>query len=202
MTSVYLGSEQGWHARFELADTLRQEAMDTVNYFTACGLKTILLSGDAAAIVNQVAASLSMDAAQGGMLPEQKLAYVKQLQRAGAVVVMVGDGINDAAVLRAADVSFAMGSGAALAQSHSDAVLFSSRLSLLRDAADAASACMRVIRQNLAWATVYNLAAIPAAAFGLLTPWMAGLGMSVSSALVVANALRLERLPKHRKKAS
>jgi Cu2+-exporting ATPase len=153
-----------------------------------------LLSGDSPAIVQQVAASLQMDEAHGGMLPDQKLAYVQQLQQQGAVVVMVGDGMNDAAVLRGADVSFAMGSGAALAQSHADAVLIRAQLSLLLDAADAAAACMRVIRQNLAWATLYNLLAIPAAAFGLLTPWMAGLGMSLSSALVVANALRLERI--------
>ena len=202
---VYLGSEQCWHARFELADTLKPDAAGVVHYFRSRGMKTILLSGDAPAIVNQVASSLSMDAAEGGKLPQQKLDYVQQLQREGAVVVMVGDGINDAAVLRAADVSFAMGSGAALAQSHADTVLLSAKLSLLTDAAEAASSCMRVIRQNLAWATAYNLVAIPAAAVGLLTPWMAGLGMSVSSALVVANALRLERLPKvaeHRKKAS
>ena len=202
VSCVYLGSEQRWHARFELADTLKPDAARAVRYFKSLGMSTILLSGDAPVIVNQVASSLSMDAAQGGMLPQQKLEHVKRLQREGAVVVMIGDGINDAAVLRAADVSFAMGSGAALAQSHSDAVLLSAKLSLLMEAADAASACMRVIRQNLAWATVYNLAAIPAAAFGLLTPWMAGLGMSASSALVVANALRLERLSKHpRKKA-
>lgn len=195
-TSVYLGGEQGWHARFALADALKPDAADVVRYFRSRGMKTILLSGDAPAIVNEVASSLSMEAAQGGMLPQQKLDVVQQLQREGAVVVMVGDGINDAAVLRAADVSFAMGSGAALAQSHADAVLLSAKLSLLTDAADAASACMRVIRQNLAWATVYNLVAIPAAALGLLTPWMAGLGMSASSALVVANALRLERVKK------
>ena len=131
------------------------------------------------------------------MLPQQKLAFVQQLQSQGARVLMVGDGVNDAAVLRAADVSFAMGSGAALAQSHADAVLLSASLSSLIDAAEAATACMKLIRQNLAWATLYNLVAIPAAAFGLLVPWMAGLGMSLSSAGVVLNALRLERLPRH-----
>ena len=108
---------------------------------------------------------------------------------------MVGDGINDAAVLRAADVSFAMGSGAALAQSHADAVLLSGRLRDLLDAARTASHTMSVIRQNLLWASVYNLLAIPAAALGLLSPWMAGLGMSASSALVVLNALRLAHTP-------
>ena len=106
---------------------------------------------------------------------------------------MIGDGMNDAAVLRTADVSFAMGSGAALAQSHADAVLLSGGLMSLRHAASTADVCMRVIRQNLAWATLYNLAAIPAAAMGMLSPWMAGLGMSASSALVVLNALRLQR---------
>jgi Cu2+-exporting ATPase len=134
-----------------------------------------------------------MDEAYGDRLPHHKMAFVQELQQQGATVVMVGDGINDAAVLRGADVSFAMGSGAALAQSHADAVLLSAGLVSLRDAAMAADACMRVIRQNLAWATLYNLAAIPAAAMGVLSPWMAGVGMSASSALVVLNALRLQR---------
>ena len=191
---VYLGSRSGWLARFAFTDTLKPNALQVVNHFRTQGRRVVLLSGDSPAIVQQVAASLQMDEAHGGMLPDQKLAYVQRLQQQGAVVVMVGDGMNDAAVLRGADVSFAMGSGAALAQSHADAVLIHAQLSLLLDAADAAAACMRVIRQNLAWATLYNLLAIPAAAFGLLTPWMAGLGMSLSSAFVVANALRLERI--------
>ena len=191
---VYLGSRSGWLARFAFTDTLKPNALQVVNHFRTQGRRVVLLSGDSPAIVHQVAASLQMDEAHGGMLPDQKLAYVRRLQQQGAVVVMVGDGMNDAAVLRGADVSFAMGSGAALAQSHADAVLIHAQLSLLQNAADAAAACMRVIRQNLAWATLYNLLAIPAAAFGLLTPWMAGLGMSLSSAFVVANALRLERI--------
>ena len=191
---VYLGSSSGWLARCAFVDTLKPRALQVVTHFRSQGRRVVLLSGDSPAIVQQVAASLQMDEAHGSMLPDQKLAYVQRLQQQGAVVVMVGDGMNDAAVLRGADVSFAMGSGAALAQSHADAVLIHAQLSLLLDAADAAAACMRVIRQNLAWATLYNLLAIPAAAFGLLTPWMAGLGMSLSSAFVVANALRLERI--------
>jgi Cu2+-exporting ATPase len=194
MSYVYLGSYSGWLARFAFTDTLKQNALQVVNHFRSQKRRVVLLSGDSPAIVQQVAASLQMDESHGGMLPDQKLAYVQQLQQQGAMVMMVGDGMNDAAVLRGADVSFAMGSGAALAQLHADAVLIHAQLSLLLDAADAAAACMRVIRQNLAWATLYNLLAIPAAAFGLLTPWMAGLGMSLSSALVVANALRLERI--------
>ena len=119
---------------------------------------------------------------------------MQQLQRDGAVVMMVGDGINDAAALQSADVSFAMGAGAAIAHAHADAVLLSDRLSLVVDAADTARRTMTVIRQNLAWALLYNAAAIPAAAFGLLDPWLSGIGMSVSSAVVVLNALRLRRV--------
>ncbi len=194
VTEVFLGSEAGWLARFDLADELKPEAKRTVDWFRSRGCRVILLSGDAPSIALQVGKTLGMDEAHGGMLPQQKMEFVQGLQRGGAVVTMVGDGINDAAVLRAADVSFAMGSGAALAQSHADAVLLSGSLPALLDADLSARACMRVIRQNLAWASVYNLAAIPAAAFGMLTPWMAGIGMSASSALVVLNALRLQRI--------
>ena len=196
MTCIYLGTTSAWLARFDLSDALKLDAQAVITYFQSQSKQVILLSGDAPGIVHRMADSLGINDAHGGMLPQQKLEFVQQLQSTGARVVMVGDGINDAAVLRAAGVSFAMGSGAALAQSHADAVLLSAKLSSLIDAAEAAAACMQVIRQNLAWATLYNLVAIPAAALGLLAPWMAGLGMSVSSAVVVINALRLERLPR------
>jgi Cu2+-exporting ATPase len=192
---VYLGDAAGWLARFELADALKPDALALMQYFKSQGKRVILLSGDTQVIVSDVAHSLQMDEAHGGVLPAQKMDFVAALQKQGAVVAMVGDGINDAAVLRAADVSFAMGSGAALAQSHADAVLLSGRLRDLLDAARTASRTMSVIRQNLLWASVYNLLAIPAAALGLLSPWMAGLGMSASSALVVLNALRLAHTP-------
>lgn len=195
VTEIYLGTEREWMARIALADGIKPEAKATIAWFKARGMRVILLSGDASDIAQAVGSALEMDEAYGDRLPQHKMAFVQELQQQGATVVMVGDGINDAAVLRAADVSFAMGSGAALAQSHADAVLLSAGLVSLRDAAMTADAGMRVIRQNLAWATLYNLAAIPAAAMGLLSPWMAGLGMSVSSALVVLNALRLQRIP-------
>lgn len=194
MTEIYLGTEREWIACIALADGIKPEAKSSIAWFKARGMRVILLSGDTSDIAQAVGSALEMDEAYGDRLPQHKMAFVQELQQQGATVVMVGDGINDAAVLRAADVSFAMGSGAALAQSHADAVLLSGGLVSLRDAAMAADACMRVIRQNLAWATLYNLAAIPAAAMGLLSPWMAGVGMSASSALVVLNALRLQRI--------
>lgn len=191
---VYLGNASGWLARFTFNDTLRSDAQAVIHYFQSHHKTVILLSGDAESVVKKTARQLGIAIARGGVLPAEKLAYVKNLQAQGGIVTMVGDGINDAAVLHAADVSFAMGSGAALAQSHADAVLMTVRLSALRDAAETAAQTMRVIRQNLSWATLYNLVAIPAAAWGLLSPWMAGVGMSISSALVVGNALRLAHL--------
>ena len=195
-TPVYLGTGAQWLARFDFSDRLREDARSVVAYFQSQGKIVMLLSGDHASVVRQIAAELGMasDAAFGQQLPQQKLAFVQQLQRDGAVVMMVGDGINDAAALQSADVSFAMGAGAAVAHAHADAVLLSDHLSLVVDAADTARRTMTVIRQNLAWALLYNAAAIPAAAFGLLDPWLSGIGMSVSSAVVVLNALRLRRV--------
>jgi P-type Cu2+ transporter len=199
-TSVYLGSAGGLMARFELADTLRSDAADVVRQFRAMGKQVILLSGDQQPVCDRIAAQLGIPLALGSCRPEQKLEFVQKLQAQGGVVAMVGDGINDAAVLRAADVSFAMGTGAALAQTHADAVLLSGRISSVADAALAAMQTMNVIRQNLAWATVYNVIAIPAAALGMLNPWLSGIGMSVSSAVVILNALRLRRIRKSRKR--
>ena len=195
MTPVYLGDETGWLARFLLSDALRPDAQATINYFRAQGKTVMLLSGDQQAVTSHIAAQLGIEGEMtlGACLPADKLALVQQLQASGAVVAMVGDGINDTAVLRAADVSFAMGSGATLAQAHADAVLLSGRLASVAEAAQTATKTMSVIRQNLAWATLYNLVAIPAAAFGYLNPWLSGVGMALSSAVVIANALRLRR---------
>jgi Cu2+-exporting ATPase len=193
VTSIWLGTEGRWLARFDLADGVRVEAQDIVERFHAAGKKIVLLSGDEPQAVHAVARQLGIDEALGGQLPQDKLDYVRGLQAAGSVVAMVGDGINDAAVLRGADVSFAMGGGAALAQLNADCVLLGDGLAPLADAADTAQRTLAVIRQNLAWATLYNVVAIPAAACGLLNPWLSGIGMAASSALVVANAMRLRR---------
>src|SRR5690606_9401926 len=122
--------------------------------------QVVLLSGDRQAVARRVADELGIELAIGDQLPQQKLAYVQGLQGQGAVVAMVGDGMNDAAVLQVADVSIAMGSGADLAQTHADAVLLAPRLGVIRQASVLASRTMRVMRQNLAWASVYNLLAI------------------------------------------
>ncbi|HEX8406320.1 MAG TPA: heavy metal translocating P-type ATPase [Duganella sp.] len=191
VTPVYLGADGQWLACLQWQDGLRPDAGATVDYFHKAGKTVVLLSGDHDVLARRVGDQLGIGTAVGGYLPEEKLAFVRKLQMKGAVVAMVGDGINDAAVLSAADVSFAMGEGAALAQAHADAVLLCGRLGAVADCANVAGRTMRVIRQNLAWASLYNLLAIPAAAIGLLNPWLSGVGMAASSAVVVANALRL-----------
>lgn len=193
MGAVYLGTEGAWLACFHISDALRADAQRTVDYFRAHGKQVVLLSGDRDALARQVARQLGIAMVQGDCLPHQKVEYVQRLQQGGAVVAMVGDGINDAAVLGSADVSFAMGSGAALAQAHADAVLLNGQLHAVADSARSAGRAMGVIRQNLAWAMLYNATAIPAAAFGLLNPWLSGVGMALSSAVVVINAMRLRK---------
>lgn len=196
LVSVYLGTDDVLLARFDLADGLRADAGQIVKYFQNKGMTVVLLSGDHHAVTQHVADELGITTVFGQQLPDQKLRYVQNLQRDGAIVAMVGDGINDVAVLSAADVSFAMGDGTALAQTHADCVLLSGQLGSLAVLNDTARKTFTVIHQNLIWALLYNLVAIPAAAFGLLNPWMSGIGMSLSSIVVIVNALRLQRLPR------
>jgi Cu2+-exporting ATPase len=193
VTAVWLGSGAGWMARFDLVDEVRPEARDVVAALRKSRKTVVLLSGDAEDAAQDVAMQLGIGHALGQQLPEDKLRVVRGLQAGGAVVAMVGDGINDAAVLSGADVSFAMGQGAQLAQLHADCVLLGEGLHPLAAALETADATLNVIRENLGWAMLYNLAAIPAAACGLLNPWLSGAGMAASSALVVLNALRLRR---------
>jgi Cu2+-exporting ATPase len=190
---VALGDSARWLALFALADPLSAEAGDVVRSLKQMNKRVHLLSGDRPERVEGLAKLLGADAAQGGATPEQKLAYVQALQRQGRVVAMVGDGINDAASLAAAQVSAAMGSGADIAKTSADMVLLRGRLTGLIDAVRTAGAMLRIIRQNLWWAFVYNMVMVPLAALGMITPLVAGAGMALSSLLVVVNALRLVR---------
>ncbi len=190
-TAVWLGAKERWLARFSLRDALRPEARELVRALRAHGKRVLVLSGDEPAAVSSLAGSLGIDTYEGGMTPESKQARVKALQDTGAVVAMVGDGVNDAPVLAQAQVSVAMGSGAIVSQAQSDLVLLSGRLGGLTDALSTAHRTLRIVRENLGWATLYNVVALPLAVAGYITPWLAGIGMAGSSLLVVLNALRL-----------
>ena len=192
-TVVALGSESEWIALIRLGDELRLEAFEMVSHLMKSGKHIHLLSGDRPEAAMHVASQLGIVNARGGLSPEEKLQYVQELQQRGKVVAVVGDGVNDAPVLARAHVSMAMGGGTAIAQASADMVLASGRLDKVPDAVEMAIRTRRIIRQNLWWALFYNSLAIPAAITGHVTPWMAGLGMSVSSIVVVLNALRLAR---------
>ena len=192
-TLVWLGSAKGAQAVFVLADIERAQSARLLAALRALGVTCHLVSGDTPATVGWWADHFQIARREGGVTPEGKREYVANLQRAGAVVLAVGDGINDAPVLAQAQVSIAIGSGAPLAQAGADAVLTHGRVAEIANALEMARRTRRVVRQNLGWAFAYNVIAIPLAATGYVTAWMAGIGMSVSSLLVVANAWRLLR---------
>jgi len=153
----------------------------------------LLMSGDNQAAAQQLASETGIEDVRAGMTPADKLQQVQALQQQGAVVVMVGDGINDAPVLAAADVSIVMRDAAHISQASADMVLLSNKLDALPRGIRLSRKTLGIIRQNLTWAVSYNLVALPAAALGFVAPWMAAIGMSSSSLLVVLNALRLTR---------
>ncbi|MGB5604944.1 MAG: heavy metal translocating P-type ATPase [Gammaproteobacteria bacterium] len=191
---IVLADSQGVLAVFVLQDALRPDARATVLALQAAGHETLLMTGDSLQQARQVARAVGIEAVHAGLQPQDKLARVQQLQRQGAVVAMVGDGINDAPVLAGADVSIAMHEAAHISHASADMILLSDRLGALADGMETARRMLRIIRQNLAWAISYNLVALPAAALGYVAPWMAAIGMSASSLVVVLNALRLTRV--------
>lgn len=179
--------------RFEFDEVLRADAPALVQGLRRDGIEPRLLSGDLAAPVRAVAERLHFTTSRHAASPQDKLAEVRALQQAGHRVLMVGDGLNDGPVLAQADVSVALGHGAAIAQQRADLVVVGSRLAAVREARELAVRTMAVIRQNLVWALVYNAASVPLALVGWLPPWAAGLGMALSSLVVIGNALRLAR---------
>ncbi|MCK5726535.1 MAG: cadmium-translocating P-type ATPase [Thiotrichaceae bacterium] len=190
-TQVYLASENEWLAAFDLQDTDRKESIQCIQQLHDLGIKTTILSGDHCTVVSALAEQLGINESYGDLNPQGKLQKIKQYQQAGEVVAMVGDGVNDAPVLAQAQVSIAMGKGAQLAQASADMVLLSENLLQVPQAIRTARSMKRIITQNFSWAIIYNVSAIPLAAAGLVLPWVAAIGMSASSLVVVLNSLRL-----------
>ncbi|WP_374335793.1 heavy metal translocating P-type ATPase [Leeia sp.] len=191
--AVWLASCTQWLAAFELSDTLRPDAQATVQALQRAGLRVTLASGDQRGPVAHIAHSLGISDWYASLSPEDKLALIRERQQAGEVVMMVGDGVNDAPVLAQAQLSVAMASGADLARHSADMILNTPQLWPLYQGWQLASQTRRIMRQNLLWGFCYNGIAIPLAVLGHVTPFIAGIGMAGSSLLVVLNALRLLR---------
>ena len=190
---IALANSQEWLALFRLKDSLRPQAKALIATLHGMGAQLTILSGDTPQAVAEVASQLGVIDFHGGQSPEAKRAFITRLQSRGAIVAMVGDGVNDAPVLAQAQVSIAVGSATDLARKQADIIMLSDDLRHLALGVRMARRTLSIVRQNLAWAFAYNLLAIPLAMAGAITPWMAGIGMSSSSLLVVLNALRLQK---------
>ncbi len=193
-TQAYLCDELGLVARFEFDEVLRPDTANAVALLQAYGLQVRLMSGDLRGAANKIAAELGIYEIDAECSPEKKLQLLQGLQSAGHKVLMVGDGMNDGPALSAAHVSIAMGVDVPLAQPQADFIIPSEQLRLIPILVDQAQRTMRIVRQNLAWASAYNAVGVPLALFGYLPAWLAGLGMASSSLLVILNASRLAQI--------
>ena len=192
-TNVFLSVDGEVIAWFSIEDELRPNADKTLDLLRGMGLRIALVSGDNRQAVEHLAAQLGITDFDFECTPQRKLEIIEAAQREGERVLMVGDGINDAPVLAGADTSIAPAQGALLAQTTADVIMLGDSLDPVVTALRMSSRTMRIVRQNLAWAIVYNALALPLAAAGLVPPWLAAIGMSASSLIVVLNALRLSR---------
>jgi Cu2+-exporting ATPase len=198
---LVLEDEAGVIAEFCVHERLREHAAETLRALRDDGAAIEILSGDSASRVTSIATQLPLEVWRANATPADKLAHVERLRARGYIVAMVGDGINDAPVLAAADLSIALSSGAALAQAASGVVLTANRIEELTPARSIARKMQKILRQNLGWAVVYNTVAVPLAACGFVPPWLAAIGMSASSLVVVLNSLRIRAHAAQRQRA-
>jgi len=195
LSTAWINRDLRADANVSIANLINEDPDAAAQSFWAAeGAALGLLSGDAQPVVDAVAARLGIHDARGGLDPQGKQQAIVDMQRDDrAVVAMIGDGVNDAPVLAQAHVSVAMGGGTDLARNQADIVLLNERFVSLADGIVLARRTLRIIRQNLWWSFAYNFTSVPLAMAGLVTPWMAGIGMAASSLLVVLNAMRLQR---------
>ena len=192
-TVVAVSDEENILGYLAIADTLRATSASAVARLQAMGIEVVMLTGDNAATARAIAAQAGISRFLAEVLPQDKAAEIQKLKGLGKVVGMAGDGINDAPALAAADVSFAVGSGADVAIETADVTLMRNDLTSVADAIDLSRATLRKIRQNLFFAFIYNVLGIPLAALGMLNPVIAGAAMAMSSVSVVSNSLLLKR---------
>jgi Cu+-exporting ATPase len=184
------GEYAGWIA---VRDPLKPDAADMIGRLKGMGIRTVMITGDEAATAEAVAAELGIETVHSRVRPEEKAALVRKYQEGGGIAAMVGDGINDAASLKTADIGIAIGTGTDLSIESADIVLVSERIDRIADAIIISRRTVGTIKQNLFWAFFYNLISLPAAAAGLLHPVIAEAAMSFSSINVILNSLRIRR---------
>jgi P-type Cu+ transporter len=177
-----------------VADAIRPSAAPAVRRLQALGLRCVLLTGDNETTARAVGASIGITEVVAGALPAEKVAIIRRLQQEGRCVAMVGDGVNDAPALAAADLGLAVGSGTDVAINAADLIIVRDDLCVVATAIGLARRTLKTIQGNLAWAFLYNLAAIPIAALGLLNPLVAAAAMALSSSFVVWNSSRLRHV--------
>jgi P-type Cu+ transporter len=192
-TAVLVGWDGEARGVLMVADTVKPTSAEAVGQLRALGLRPVLLTGDHATVARTVADAIGIELVIAEVLPKEKVDAIARLQRGGAVVAMVGDGVNDAAALAQADLGLSMGTGTDAAIEASDLTLVRGDLRTAADAIRLARSTLRTIKGNLFWAFAYNVAAIPLAALGVLNPLVAGTAMAFSSVFVVSNSLRLRR---------
>jgi Cu2+-exporting ATPase len=195
ISKVHLVSERGWLASFEIVEAIKLDAISAIRTLQENNIKVEVLSGDRAESVKRIAAMVGIHGSFGNCTPQEKLTHIQLLQQQGHKVAMVGDGLNDGPVLASAHVSIAMGQAVPLAQAQSDFVVLGGQLASVPHLITQAKRTMRIVKQNLIWAATYNAICVPLAMLGLLPAWLAGLGMALSSLLVILNAARLSRAP-------
>ena len=188
---LFMSNAQGWLATFTLEEEVREDAKATIQTLLAYGFNVTMLSGDRVSAAQLVAKHVGIAHVVADCTPQQKLAYMQNLQQQGHKVAMVGDGLNDGPVLAGANVSIAMGQAVPLAQAQCDFVVQGGQLALLPQLIIQARQTMQIVKQNLIWAALYNTVCVPLAILGYLPAWLAGLGMALSSLLVILNAARL-----------
>ena len=190
---VFLADANGWLATFTLQEAIKHHAAQTMQQLKDAKLDIELLSGDKSGVVEATAKELGISHYQSACSPHEKLLRLQALKAQHKKVLMVGDGLNDGPILASAHVSIAMGKGVPLTMAHADYIFLNGDISQIPQLIRHAQQTMQVIKQNIAWAIVYNLISIPLAFSGVLSAWLAGLGMAASSLIVVANALRLTK---------
>lgn len=199
---MYMAKDGQLVASFNVADQLKEDSKATIQALKARGIKTVMLTGDQEDTAREIADAVGIDQVYSQVLPDQKEAIIASLQKDGHTVAMIGDGINDAPALATADIGISLGSGTDIAIEAADVILMKPQMLDLVKAIQLSQATIKVVKENLFWAFIYNILMIPIAMgvlylFGgpLLNPMLAGLAMSFSSVSVVLNALRLKAIP-------